>query len=55
VHFSADAKPGDIVDVEIDDCAHHYLIGTGKSVRKTRGSEAAQVRGTLLGMPKMRA
>ena len=55
VHFAADAKPGDIVDVEIDDCAHHYLIGTGKAVRKTRGSQAAEVRGTLLGMPKLRA
>ena len=65
VHFSADtqARPGDFVDVEIEEASAHYLIGKAVSVIPTRGGDAHQLRiepamagpaSTTLGMPKVR-
>jgi tRNA-2-methylthio-N6-dimethylallyladenosine synthase len=65
VHFSADtqARPGDFVDVEIQEASAHYLIGKAISVIPTRGGDAHQLRiepamagpaSTSLGMPKVR-
>jgi tRNA-2-methylthio-N6-dimethylallyladenosine synthase len=65
VHFSADtqARPGDFVDVEIQEASAHYLIGKAISVIPTRGGDAHQLRtepamagpaSTTLGMPKVR-
>ena len=65
VHFSADtqARPGDFVDVEIQEASAHYLIGKAISVTPTRGGDAHQLRieaaiagpaSTSLGMPKVR-
>ena len=65
VHFSADtqARPGDFVDVEIEEASAHYLIGKAVSVKPTRGGDAHQLRiepamvgpaSTTLGMPKVR-
>jgi tRNA-2-methylthio-N6-dimethylallyladenosine synthase len=60
VHFddSAPARPGDEVEVVINDASAHYLIGTPGKVRATRGGDAHEVRhkepvksGTMLGMP----
>jgi tRNA-2-methylthio-N6-dimethylallyladenosine synthase len=65
VHFSADtqARPGDFVDVQIEEASAHYLIGKAVSVIPTRGGDAHQLRiepamvgpaSTTLGMPKVR-
>ena len=65
VHFSADtqARPGDFVDVEIQEASAHYLIGKANSVIPTRGGDAHLLRtepamagpaSTTLGMPKVR-
>ena len=61
VHFSADtdARPGDIVDVQITEASAHYLLADAISVTRTRGGDAHQARtapaSTTLGMPKVRA
>jgi tRNA-2-methylthio-N6-dimethylallyladenosine synthase len=61
VHFSADtdARPGDIVDVKINEASAHYLLADAISVTRTRGGDAHQARtapaSTTLGMPKVRA
>ncbi|MEI7541424.1 MAG: TRAM domain-containing protein, partial [Actinomycetes bacterium] len=63
VHFSnsADARPGDEVEVEITQASAHYLIGTPGKVRATRGGDAHASRvaektnsATLLGMPTVK-
>jgi tRNA-2-methylthio-N6-dimethylallyladenosine synthase len=65
VHFSADtqARPGDFVDVEIQEASAHYLIGKAISVIPTHGGDAHLLRtepamagpaSTTLGMPKVR-
>ena len=60
VHFSADtdARPGDIVDVQITEASAHYLLADAISVTRTRGGDAHQARtapaSTTLGMPKVR-
>ena len=64
-HFAIDAemkpRPGDVVTVEIEDAAPHFLSGLGLSTRRTRGGDAHEVRTTeskieplLLGMPALR-
>ena len=61
IHFAAkEARPGDFVEVKVDQVEPHYLIGTGGRVRRTRGgdvfeNQGVEIRGTLLGMPKVRA
>ena len=65
VHFSAEtqARPGDFVDVLIQEASAHYLIGQSTAVIPTRGGDAHQMRSepsisspssTTLGMPKVR-
>ena len=63
VHFSnsADARPGDEVEVDITQASAHYLIGTPGEVRATRGGDAHAARtaersksATLLGMPSIK-
>ncbi len=65
VHFSAEtqARPGDFVDVVIQEASAHYLIGQSTAVIPTRGGDAHQMRSepsisspssTTLGMPKVR-
>ena len=63
VHFSnsADARPGDEVEVDITQASAHYLIGTPGNIRATRGGDAHASRvaektnsATLLGMPKVK-
>ena len=63
VHFSntADARPGDEVEVDITQASAHYLIGTPGNVRATRGGDAHAARSaektksaTLLGMPTVK-
>ncbi|MEI6476450.1 MAG: tRNA (N6-isopentenyl adenosine(37)-C2)-methylthiotransferase MiaB [Actinomycetes bacterium] len=65
-HFTFDAenvaRPGDVVTVEIDDAAPHFLTGTGAEVRRTRGGDAHEARTNmssrdplLLGMPTKRS
>ncbi len=64
VHFSnsADARPGDEVEVAITQGSAHYLIGDPGIVRATRGGDAHTARiaekkssATLLGMPSVKA
>ena len=65
VHFDAatSARPGDFVDVKIQEASAHYLIGEAINVIKTRGGDAHQLRtapaqekssATSLGMPTVR-
>ena len=65
-HFTFDsadqARPGDVVTVEITDAAPHFLSGDGGRVRRTRGGDAHQLRTEerereplLLGMPITRS
>ncbi len=63
VHFSnsAEARPGDEVEVDITEASAHYLIGTPGKVRATRGGDAHAARTaqrskstTLLGMPSIK-
>ena len=60
VHFGADtsARPGDFVDVVIEEASAHYLIGSSTAVTATRGGDAHEKRtgpaSTTLGMPKVR-
>ena len=65
-HFSFDPlvqpRPGDVVTVEIEQAAPHFLSGTGVSVRRTRGGDAFELRTSeakseplLLGMPTTRS
>jgi tRNA-2-methylthio-N6-dimethylallyladenosine synthase len=65
VHFSAEtqARPGDFLDVVIQEASAHYLIGQSTAVIPTRGGDAHQMRSepsisspssTTLGMPKVR-
>jgi tRNA-2-methylthio-N6-dimethylallyladenosine synthase len=65
VHFDAatSARPGDFVDVKIEEASAHYLIGEATNVIKTRGGDAHQLRtapaqekssATSLGIPTVR-
>ncbi|CAN2206555.1 MiaB 2-methylthioadenine synthetase [Candidatus Nanopelagicaceae bacterium] len=65
VHFDAatSARPGDFVDVTIQEASAHYLIGEATTVIKTRGGDAHQLRtepaqekssATSLGIPMVR-
>jgi tRNA-2-methylthio-N6-dimethylallyladenosine synthase len=60
VHFGSDtdARPGDFVDVEINEASAHYLIGSSKTVLRTRGGDAHAAKSapasTSLGIPKVR-
>ncbi len=65
VHFDAktSARPGDFVDVKIQEASAHYLIGEAINVIKTRGGDAHQLRtapaqekssATSLGIPTVR-
>lgn len=65
-HFTYDAtniaRPGDVVTVRIDDAAPHFLSGAGLEIRRTRGSDAHELRtlergkdSVLLGMPTIRS
>ena len=65
VHFDAatSARPGDFVDVKIQEASAHYLIGEAINVVKTRGGDAHQLRtapatekssATSLGIPTVR-
>jgi tRNA-2-methylthio-N6-dimethylallyladenosine synthase len=65
VHFDAatSARPGDFVDVKIEEASAHYLIGDAVNVMKTRGGDAHQLRtapaqekssATSLGIPTVR-
>lgn len=64
-HFSIQAeikpRPGDVVTVEIEDAAPHFLSGVGIKMRQTRGGDAHEIRTAeskveplLLGMPALR-
>ncbi len=64
-HFSIDTevkpRPGDVVTVEIEDAAPHFLSGFGIKTRRTRGGDAYEIRTAeskveplLLGMPALR-
>jgi tRNA-2-methylthio-N6-dimethylallyladenosine synthase len=66
VHFDAktSARPGDFVDVKIEQASAHYLIGAATNVIKTRGGDAHELRtaptaekssATSLGMPMVRS
>jgi tRNA-2-methylthio-N6-dimethylallyladenosine synthase len=65
VHFDAatSARPGDFVDVKIEEASAHYLLGEALNVLKTRGGDAHQLRtapaqekssATSLGIPTVR-
>jgi tRNA-2-methylthio-N6-dimethylallyladenosine synthase len=65
VHFDAktSARPGDFVDVKIEEASAHYLIGAATNVLKTRGGDAHELRtapsvekssATSLGIPTVR-
>ena len=60
VHFGdqAAARPGDFVEVVIEEASAHYLIGSSTDVIRTRGGDAHESRtapaSTTLGMPKVR-
>ena len=65
VHFDAatSARPGDFVDVKIEEASAHYLLGEALNVVKTRGGDAHQSRtapaqekssATSLGIPTVR-
>ena len=52
----------DVVTVEIEDAAPHFLSGSGVSIRRTRGGDAFEMRTVerkseplLLGMPATRS
>jgi tRNA-2-methylthio-N6-dimethylallyladenosine synthase len=64
-HFTFDPenkpRPGDVVTVEMDASAPHFLSGEGVSIRRTRGGDAHEARTSevkgeplLLGMPALR-
>jgi tRNA-2-methylthio-N6-dimethylallyladenosine synthase len=64
-HFTFDPenkpRPGDVVTVEIDAAAPHFLSGESVSIRRTRGGDAHEARTSevkrqplLLGMPALR-
>lgn len=53
------ARPGDVVDVVIEDASAHYMIGKPTKLRKTRGGDAHELRNSrpeptplLLGIPR---
>lgn len=53
------ARPGDVVDVVIEDASAHYMIGMPTKLRKTRGGDAHELRNSrpepaplLLGIPR---
>ena len=61
-HFSFDEenvpRPGDVVTVDIQDAAPHFLSGAGGALRRTRGGDAHEARNRereplLLGMPQV--
>ena len=64
VHFEAPegVRPGDFVDVRIDDASAHYLLGSAIDVTRTRGGDAHQLRisestapaPTMLGIPTLK-
>jgi tRNA-2-methylthio-N6-dimethylallyladenosine synthase len=60
VHFGDQtaARPGDFVEVVIEEASAHYLIGSSTDVIRTRGGDAHESRtapaSTTLGMPKVR-
>ena len=64
VHFEAPdgVRPGDFVDVRIDDASAHYLLGSAINVTRTRGGDAHQLRisestapaPTMLGIPTLK-
>ena len=65
-HFAIDdeikPRPGDVVSVEIEDAAPHFLSGQGLSTRRTRGGDAhsmrtaeGKVESLLIGMPVLRS
>ncbi|CAB4337092.1 MAG: tRNA (N6-isopentenyl adenosine(37)-C2)-methylthiotransferase MiaB [Actinobacteria bacterium] len=60
VHFGDQtaARPGDFVEVVIEETSAHYLIGSSTDVIRTRGGDAHESRtapaSTTLGMPKVR-
>lgn len=65
VHFenSVNARPGDVVEVALNEASEHYFVGSALSVRRTRGGDAHELRTvgtssseslTNLGMPKVR-
>jgi len=56
---SLSARPGDVVDVMIEQASAHYLIGKPITLRKTRGGDAHEMRSSrpqneplLLGIPR---
>ena len=64
IHFEAPegVRPGDFVDVRIDDASAHYLLGSAIDVTRTRGGDAHQLRinestapaPTMLGIPTLK-
>jgi tRNA-2-methylthio-N6-dimethylallyladenosine synthase len=64
VHFDAieGVRPGDFVDVYIEEASAHYLVGKAITVTKTRGGDAFEARNrepsgppsTMLGIPTVR-
>ena len=64
VHFDApdDVRPGDFVEVLIEEASAHYLLGKSLSVTRTRGGDAFEARNkvtegpaaTMLGMPTVK-
>jgi len=68
VHFenSVDARPGDVVEVVLQEASEHYFLGDAVGVRRTRGGDAHELRNkpssnengpvsTMLGIPQVRA
>lgn len=64
VHFenTVDARPGDVVEVELETASEHYFLGKALAVRRTRGGDAHVRRhaestpaSTMLGIPQVRA
>lgn len=66
LHFDApdDVRPGDFVEVEVEEASAHYLLGRSKKLISSRGGDAFAARNaaptekvptpTMLGMPTMK-
>ena len=64
VHFEAidNVRPGDFVEVHIDEASAHYLVGTALRTISTRGGDAFEARNkvssapapTMLGIPTIK-